>query len=100
MKQSKLTAYDILVKPLVTEKTMFLRGDRKYTFEVSPLANKAMIRQAVEKTFNVKVESVNISNCKAKPKRRGRFEGYTRNWKKAIVTLKEGYTIKELEGER
>jgi len=99
MKQSKLTVYDILVRPLVTEKTMLLRGERKYTFEVNPLANKAMIKQAVEKMFNVKVESVNVSNSKAKPKRRGRFEGYTGNWKKAVVTLEEGYTIKELEGE-
>ena len=49
MKQSKLTVYDILVRPLVTEKTMLLRGERKYTFEVNPLANKAMIKQAVEK---------------------------------------------------
>jgi len=99
MKRGKLTIYDVLVRPLVTEKSLALREQRKYVFEVNPLANKGLVKEAVEKLFNVKVEKVNIMNMKPKPKRRGVFEGKTRSWKKAIVTLKEGYTIKELEGE-
>ena len=99
MKRDKLTIYDVLVRPLVTEKSLALREQRKYVFEVNPLANKGLVKEAVEKLFNVKVVKVNIMNMKPKPKKRGVYEGETRGWKKAIVTLKEGYTIKELEGE-
>ncbi|MCD6551056.1 50S ribosomal protein L23 [Thermotoga sp.] len=99
MKQEKLSLNDVLVRPIITEKALGLREQRKYVFEVNPLANKNQIKEAVEKIFNVKVEKVNVINIKPKPKRRGIFEGRTRSWKKAIVTLKEGYTIKELEGE-
>ncbi|HBJ82190.1 50S ribosomal protein L23, partial [Pseudothermotoga sp.] len=93
MNQQKLTHYDILIKPITTEKTMLDREKRKYVFEVNVLSNKALVKNAVESLFNVKVEKVNISLVKPKPKRRGRFEGKTRRWKKAVVTLKEGYTI-------
>lgn len=99
MKQEKLSLHDVLIRPIITEKALFLREQRKYVFEVNPLANKNLVKEAVEKLFNVKVEKVNIMNMKPKPKRRGWFEGRTKEWKKAIVTLKEGYTIKELEGE-
>jgi len=57
------------------------------------------VREAIEKIFNVKVEKVNLLNVKGKPKRRGVLEGRTRSWRKAIVTLVEGYRIKELEGQ-
>ncbi|MGJ8454977.1 50S ribosomal protein L23 [Pseudothermotoga sp. U03pept] len=100
MNQQKLTPYDVLIRPLLTEKTTAAREDRKYAFEINPLANRVLVKNAVETLFKVKVEKVNISVCKPKPKRRGRFEGRTREWKKAIVTLKEGYTIKELEGQQ
>ncbi|ABQ47308.1 MULTISPECIES: 50S ribosomal protein L23 [Thermotoga] len=99
MKQEKLSLNDVLIRPIITEKALILREQRKYVFEVNPLANKNLVKEAVEKLFNVKVEKVNILNMKPKPKRRGIFEGKTRSWKKAVVTLKEGYTIKELEGE-
>ncbi len=99
MKAEKLTAYDILVRPLITEKSTNLRAYNQYVFEVHPSANKNMIKHAVETVFNVKVKDVNVSTVKSKPKRRGMFEGRTSAWKKAIVTLAEGYTIKELEGQ-
>jgi large subunit ribosomal protein L23 len=95
---------DIVIRPILSEKAYYAREDRKYVFEVSKDANKLQIKEAIEKLFNVKVDKVNIINVKPKPKRdirRGAMarEGYTKSWKKAIVTLKEGYTIKELEGE-
>ena len=100
MKREKLTYNDILIRPILTEKTHreMAQEKPKYTFEVSKLANKPMIREAVEKLFNVKVEKVNVINVKPKPKRRysTRF-GKTRSWKKVIVTLKEGYRISELD---
>lgn len=97
MNKQKLTPYDVIVRPIVTEKSTAAREDRKYIFEVNLLANKHQVKMAIEKLFNVKVEKVNVLLVKPKPKRRGLFEGKTRQWKKAIVTLKEGYTIKELE---
>ncbi len=96
MKSEKLTPYDIIVKPILTEKTHLMMNERKYVFEVNPLANKGQIKEAVEKIFDVKVEKVNVINMKPKPKRRGIYQGKSRRWKKAIVTLKEGYVIKEL----
>lgn len=96
MKQEKLTPYDVIIRPILTEKSHRLMNERKYVFEVNPLANKGQIKEAVEKIFNVKVEKVNVINVKPKPKRRGLFVGRSRRWKKAIVTLKEGYVIKEL----
>lgn len=97
MNREKLTPYDVIVRPIVTEKTTSARENRKYVFEVNLKANKYQVKNAVEKLFNVKVEKVNVSLVKPKPKRRGLFEGSTRQWKKAIVTLKEGHVIKELE---
>ncbi|QTA38684.1 50S ribosomal protein L23 [Thermosipho ferrireducens] len=95
---------DIIIRPVVSEKAYYARENRQYVFEVNKDANKSQIKEAVEKLFNVKVEKVNVINVKPKPKRdirRGAMarEGYTRSWKKAIVKLREGYTIKELEGE-
>ncbi|HBT39634.1 MAG: 50S ribosomal protein L23 [Thermotoga sp. 50_1627] len=100
MNQQKLTPFDVIVRPIVTEKSMAAREGRKYIFEVNLLANKHQVKMAIEKLFNVKVEKVNVLLVKPKPKRRGLFEGTTRQWKKAIVTLKEGYTIKELEAQQ
>ncbi|SHE73975.1 LSU ribosomal protein L23P [Marinitoga hydrogenitolerans DSM 16785] len=90
--------YDIIIKPILTEKTYMLMSENKYTFEVAKDATKPEIKKAVEDIFNVKVEKVNVMNVKPKPKRLGRFEGKTRSWKKAIVKLAEGYVIKELQG--
>ena len=82
--------YDVILKPIVTEKSMNAMGDKKYTFMVHVDANKAMIKEAVEKMFpGTKVASVNTMNCDGKLKRMGRYQGYTASYKKAIVTLTE-----------
>ena len=80
--------YDVILKPVITEKSMAGMGDKKYTFLVNPEANKTMIKEAVEKMFDgVKVASVNTMNCDGKNKRRGMVVGQTAKTKKAIVTL-------------
>ncbi len=79
--------YDIILKPIITEKSMNQMADRKYTFKVDIKANKTEIKKAVEKIFDVKVEKVNTMIVKAKTKRLGKYEGKRPDWKKAIVTL-------------
>ncbi len=82
------TVYDVLIRPIVTEATMNDIADKKYSFEVLPEASKPEIAAAVETVFGVKVAKVNVVNVKKKPKRLGVHSGYTKSWKKAIVTLK------------
>lgn len=89
---------DIIIRPVVTEKSMDLLADNKYTFIVEKRANKTEVKNAIENIFNVKVESVRTMNVKGKPKRMGRFEGRTPARKKAIVTLKSGQKIRIFEG--
>lgn len=80
--------YDVILKPVITEKSMNIMAEKKYTFLVHPEANKAMIKEAVEKMFDgVKVASVNTLNIDGKKKRRGYKFGVTPNKKKAIVKL-------------
>ena len=80
--------YDVILKPVVTEKSMAGMGEKKYTFLVNPESNKTMIKEAVEKMFDgVKVKSVNTMNLDGKNKRRGMVVGKTAKTKKAIVTL-------------
>lgn len=93
-----MDVYRILKKPLVTEKSTSLLQDNKYTFEVDLKANKTEIKQAVESLFKVKVEKVNTMHVKGKLKRVRRIPGRTPNWKKAIVTLKQGDKIEVFEG--
>jgi len=82
--------YDVILKPVVTEKSMSGMGDKKYTFLVHPEANKTMIKEAVEKMFDgAKVKNVNTMNLEGKKKRRGLVYGRTAKSKKAIVTLTE-----------
>lgn len=83
-----MVAEDIILKPVLTEKGYDGIADKKYTFIVKKSANKVQIKLAVEKLFGVNVESVNTVNCKGKLKRVGRNEGYTPDYKKAIVQLK------------
>ena len=83
-----MLAEDIIIKPLLTEKGYDGIADKKYTFVVKKSANKTEIKLAVEKLFGVQVESVNTANCKGKLKRMGRNEGYTPDYKKAVVQLK------------
>lgn len=93
------TVYDVLVRPIVTEATMTEIADKKYSFEVLPEATKPEIAAAVEKVFGVKVEKVNVINVKKKPKRLGVHSGYTKSWKKAVVTLKaDSKTIEFFDG--
>ncbi len=82
-----MVAEDIIIKPLLTEKGYDGIADKKYTFVVAKSANKTQIKLAVEKLFNVSVDSVNTVNCKGKLKRMGRSSGYTPDYKKAIVQL-------------
>ena len=79
---------DIIIKPLLTEKGYDGIADKKYTFIVAKSATKTQVKLAVEKLFNVSVKYVNTVNCKGKLKRMGRNEGYTPDYKKAIVQLK------------
>ena len=82
--------YDVILKPIVTEKSMNAMGEKKYTFLVHPEANKAQIKEAVEKMFEgTKVKSVNTMNLEGKNKRRGMTFGKTAKIKKAIVQLTE-----------
>ena len=88
--------YDVILKPVVTEKSMDAMADKKYTFLVHPEADKLLIREAVEKMFpGTKVKNVNTMNQDGKTKRRGRTEGKTAKSKKAVVTLTED--SKEIE---
>ena len=82
-----MDARDIILRPVVTEKSMNLMDDKKYTFDVLVSATKTQVRNAVEEIFDVKVKNVNVMNVKGKKKRMGRYEGYTKKRRKAIVTL-------------
>lgn len=82
-------AQDIVIRPIITERSMSGIGEGKYTFEVAKTANKIEIASAVETLFpGTKVASVNTMNVRGKMKRMGKNQGLTRNWKKAIVTIK------------
>ncbi|GAV23825.1 50S ribosomal protein L23 [Carboxydothermus pertinax] len=89
---------DIIIRPLITEKSMDLAQENKYTFVVDKNANKIEIKAAVEQLFNVKVEKVNTIRVKGKMKRVGRFVGRTPEYKKAIVKLRAGDKIELFEG--
>ncbi|WP_276874956.1 50S ribosomal protein L23 [Dialister micraerophilus] len=93
-----MDARDILIKPIVTEKSTALMEQGKYTFQVPLNVTKIEIRQAVEQVFNVKVQAVNTMRYEGKMKRLGRTQGRRSDWKKAIVTLKPGETIELFEG--
>lgn len=80
-------AQDIILKPVITERSIDLLPSGKYTFKVAKDANKIEIAKAVETLFNVEVTKVNTMNCKGRARRVGRFEGKKPDWKKAIVTI-------------
>jgi large subunit ribosomal protein L23 len=90
--------YDILRRPVITEKNSLLIEQNKYAFEVAPDANKPEIKKAVEKAFKVKVTSVNVMTVPGKMRRAGRRRGMTSPWKKAVVTLEPGSKIDLFEG--
>ena len=86
--------YQVIIRPLVTEQgTHQANTMAAYPFQVHPKANKAEIKQAIEKIYNVKVAEVRTSNRKGKPRRRGYIRGVTADWKKAVVVLKKDYRI-------
>ena len=90
---------NIIIRPLITEKISDLtEKERKVAFVVNPDANKVEIKRAVEKRFNVKVEKVATANFMGKVKKMGRYEGRRPDFKKAVVTLKEGFKIEFFEG--
>lgn len=82
-----MDARDVIKRPIITEATMLITDDKKYTFEVDVRANKTQVKQAVEEIFDVKVKNVNIMNVRGKLKRMGKYAGYTKKRRKAIVTL-------------
>ena len=82
-----MVAHDIIVRPILSEKSYADIANKKYTFEVAKSATKTTVKKAVEEIFKVKVESVNISNVDGKIKRQGKHEGLTGSYKKAIVQL-------------
>jgi large subunit ribosomal protein L23 len=90
--------YQVLRRPVITEKNTALQAQGKYVFEVAGEANKPQIKQAVEKAFNVKVTAVNVMTVPGKGRRVGRQQVLTRSWKKAMVTLKPGDKIELFEG--
>jgi large subunit ribosomal protein L23 len=89
---------DIIRRPIVSERTMALMEQNKYTFAVDIRATKPQIREAVEQVFDVTVEKVNTMRVVGKKRRMGRYEGKRPDWKKAIVTVKEGESIELFEG--
>ena len=84
-----MAAHDIIIKPLLSEKSYAGIKDKKYSFIVKKDANKTEIKLAIEEIFGVQVEKVNTLNCHGKLKRMGRTQGYTSDYKKAVVTLKK-----------
>jgi large subunit ribosomal protein L23 len=88
----------VIIRPVVSEKSFVLAEAGKYTFRVHDRAHKTQIRQAIEELFEVKVVAVRTASVKSKPKRRGNTAGRTRQWKKAIVQVREGDTIPIFQG--
>lgn len=93
-----MEARDVLIRPIVSEKTTDLMADNKYTFVVALNATKVQVRQAVEQIFNVKVQDVNTIRVMGKTKRMGKTQGKRPDYKKAIVKLAPGERIEFFEG--
>jgi large subunit ribosomal protein L23 len=91
-------AHQVILAPVVSEKSYHGSVYGKYTFKVHPDAHKTQIRQAVEELFDVHVVAVNVLKVQAKPKRRGQIKGIKPGWKKAVVQLKAGETIEVFAG--
>jgi large subunit ribosomal protein L23 len=88
----------VVIRPVISEKSYVLSAAGKYTFRVHPDAHRTHIRQAIEQLFDVHVVDVHTINVKSKPKRRGLTRGRTRTWKKAVVRVREGETIPVFQG--
>jgi large subunit ribosomal protein L23 len=93
-----MDASQVIIRPVVSEKSYVLSAANRYTFRVHPNAHKTQIRQAVQELFDVHVVDVRTISVKSKPKRRGAVSGRTRAWKKAIVQLRDGESIPIFHG--
>jgi large subunit ribosomal protein L23 len=93
-----MDASQVIIRPVVSEKSYVLAAADKYTFRVHPSAHKTQIRQAIESLFDVNVVGVHTMSVKSKPKRRGQSIGRTRSWKKAIVQVAPGQSIPIFQG--
>lgn len=93
-----MRARDIILRPIISEKSYDQIEQKKYTFEVHPKARKIEIGKAIEEIFNVSVKKVNTSTMTGKKRRQGYTSGRSKNWKKAVVTIKEGDHIEFFEG--
>jgi large subunit ribosomal protein L23 len=89
---------EVLIRPVISEKSYEQIAQNQYTFKVHKDAHKTQVRQAVEQLFDVKVERVNIVKVRSKPKRRGRILGTKPGWKKAVVQLRKGDSIEIFQG--
>ena len=94
-----MNARNVIVRPVISEKSYALLAANKYTFRVHERANKTQIRKAVEEIFGVRVRGVRTVNVRPKPKRRGLTQGRRRQWKKAVVTLHPDDSIELFEGQ-
>lgn len=94
-----MNARQVIIRPVISEKTYALLAANKYTFRIHEGANKTQVRQAVEEIFGVRVDGVRTAWVKPKPKKRGWTKGHRRRWKKAIVTLHPEDTIELFEGQ-
>jgi large subunit ribosomal protein L23 len=94
-----MNSRQVIIRPIVSEKSYALLAANKYTFRIHPDAHKTQVRQAVEDIFGVRVSGVRTMSVKSKPKRRGYTSGRTREWKKAIVQLHPDDTIELFEGQ-
>ncbi len=93
-----MNSYEVLQRPILTEKSNDLRAEGKYTFVVAKKATKPEIRRAVEEIFKVKVEDVYTMNYRGKFRRQGKTHGYKPSWKKAVIKVEQGQTIKLFDG--
>lgn len=93
-----MDARDIIIRPVISEKSTAEQANNKYTFKVRKDANKVEIRQAIETIFKVKVVRINTMNVLGKERRQGKYVGRRPDWKKAIVTLADGQSIQIFEG--
>jgi large subunit ribosomal protein L23 len=96
-KETTVHLYEVLRRPLITEKSTALQAEGKYAFEVARGANKTQVKDAVEKVFKVTVTGLNLMNVAGKPRRLGKRELPAKPWKKAVVTLKPGDKIELFE---
>lgn len=93
-----MNSYDVLLRPIVSEKSTMLGAQHQYTFEVAREANKVEIRDAVETAFNVNVLGVSVIHVPGKMRRMGKHRGYTSSWKKAVVRIRADQRIELFEG--